>query len=675
MAHPAPTVQIVNNHWRNMPETNAESNYRAKYKPIFPAPSSALLLRIRRPLIVLAHIAAFAFSLVLSFLVVHNMQFRIEWLRLYPALLLFFLIVKLPVFGFFKQYRGWWRYVGISDLLGIFEASLVSTFIIVVVWFLVGNIPAVRMSLPLGLERPAEGVCIADMFATVLMLGGLRIIIRLYFEEFRTAEAGRLKRFLIVGAGNAGEALLREILRMPAAIYDVVGLIDDDTVKQGTHIHGIPILGTVEQLPRICEERKIEEIAIAMPSASPQQLRRVIQVCEGTKIRFRTVPSITDIASGKLRVSQIRDVDINDLLGREAVKLDTHLIEAFAKNKTILVTGAGGSIGSEMCRQLCNFNPKLLVLIEQAENPLFYVERELRKKFAEVSIKTIICNITDKARVEEVFEEYKPQVVIHAAAHKHVPLMELNAGEAVKNNIMGTQIVADAADNYGTANFVMISTDKAVNPTSIMGSSKRIAEMYIQDLSRTSKTHFVTVRFGNVLGSDGSVVPIFKKQIDEGGPVTITHPEMKRYFMTIPEASQLVLQAASMGKGGEIFVLDMGEPVKIVDLARELITLSGFRPGEDIEMIFTDPRPGEKLFEELSIEGEDMQRTRHPKISIWKNIPMDRDRLRAGINELVTIAKTRSYREIAGKIKELVPEYSEGPHFAKIWRNGNPGAE
>ena len=645
-----------------MPETNTniKPNSKEQKVPEFSTSSAALMLRIRRPLIVLAHIIAFAASLMLSFLVVQNMQFRAEWLELYPALLMFFLVIKLPVFGFFKQYRGWWRYVGISDLLGIFGASLVSTFIIVVLWFVIGNIHAVRIGLPSGLERPAEGVCIADMFATVFMLGGLRIIIRLYFEEFRTAEAGRLKRFLIVGAGNAGEALLREILRMPVTQYDVVGLIDDDSAKQGTHIHGIPILGAVEQLPEICEERKIEEIAIAMPSASPQQLRRVIQVCEGAKIRFRTVPSITDIASGKLRVSQIRDVDINDLLGREAVKLDTDLIEAFARDKIILVTGAGGSIGSEMCRQLCNYNPKLLLLIEQAENPLFEIERELLKQFAAVPIKAIICNITDKTRVDEVFEEYKPQVVIHAAAHKHVPLMELNAGEAIKNNIVGTQIVADAADNYGATNFVMISTDKAVNPTSIMGSSKRIAEMYIQDLSRTSETHFVTVRFGNVLGSDGSVVPIFKKQIAEGGPVTVTHPEMKRYFMTVPEASQLVLQAASMGKGGEIFVLDMGEPVKIVDLARELITLSGFRPGEDIEMIFTGPRSGEKLFEELSIEGEDMQRTRHPKISIWKNIPMDRDRLRASIEGLVAIAKTQTYGEIVRKIKELVPEYTGG---------------
>ncbi len=637
------------------PNTNTQLNDKNQ-KPLKLSTPPATLLRFRRPLIILAHLIAFAASLMLSFLVVHNMRFeRPGWVDIYPPLLLFFLVVKLPVFGLFKQYRGWWRYVGISDLFGIFWASFVSTSIIFSLWFAAANINAIRANLPRDLEQPAEGVCMADMVATILILGGLRILIRLHYEG--TTEAGRLKRFLIIGAGNAGEALLREIHRMPVAQYEVVGFIDDDPIKQGTHIHGIPVRGTVEQLPKICEERNIEEIAIAMPSASHQQLRRVIQVCEGTKIRFQTVPSITDIASGKFSVSQIRDVDINDLLGRKAVELDLDLIEAFAKDKTILVTGAGGSIGSEMCRQVCNFGPKLLLLVEQAENPLFYVERELNKQFPTVCMETLICNITDKIRVDKIFKKYKPQVVIHAAAHKHVPLMELNAGEAIKNNIVGTQVVADAADNHGTANFVMISTDKAVNPTSIMGSSKRIAEMYIQDLNRTSKTHFVTVRFGNVLGSDGSVVPIFKKQIAQGGPVTVTHPEMKRYFMTIPEASQLVLQAATMGKGGEIFVLDMGEPVKIVDLARELITLSGFRPGEDIEMVFTGPRTGEKLFEELRIEGEDMQRTRHPKISIWKNIPMDRDKLRTSINELVTIAKTQTHSEIVQKIKELVPEY------------------
>jgi FlaA1/EpsC-like NDP-sugar epimerase len=307
------------------------------------------------------------------------------------------------------------------------------------------------------------------------------------------------------------------------------------------------------------------------------------------------------------------------------------------------------------------FEPKLLLLVEQAENPLFYIERDLRQRFPNLPLTPVICDITDRARVQAIFDQHRPQVVIHAAAHKHVPLMELNPGEAIKNNVLGTQSVADAPT--GTwRHFVLISTDKAVNPTSIMGSSKRIAEMYIQDLSRTSSTQFVTVRFGNVLGSEGSVVPIFQKQIDAGGPITVTHPQMLRYFMTIPEASQLVLQAATMGKGGEIFVLDMGEPVRIVDLAGMLIQLSGLRPGEDIEIVFTGPRPGEKLFEELRIEGEDMQQTGHPKIRIWKNIVMDRARLRAGISELIELAGRQDPVSLAARIKDLVPEYSAGNH-------------
>jgi len=616
----------------------------------------ASLLQFRKPLIILAHLITFALSLLLSFLLAHNMQFGDWFPQQYPRLLCVFIAVKLIIFGLFKQYRGWWRYVGISDLTAIVRASLVSTLVIVTLWTAALQIDPVRNFWP-DLERVGQGVFMADLFGTILLLAGLRMIIRLYHDEFRTVENKRLSRFLIVGAGNAGEALLREIHRMPVAQYEVIGFVDDEPVKQGLIIHGLPVLGTVEQLPKVCKDKKIEEIAVAMPSATHHQLRRVVQVCEGTKIRFRTVPSITDIASGRFRVSQIRDVDINDLLGRVVVQLDLALIEAFISGKIIAVTGAGGSIGSEMCRQVCKFKPKLLLLIEQAENPLFYISRELQANFPDIPLEAIICDITDKTRVNEIFAGFRPQVVIHAAAHKHVPLMEINPGEAIKNNVVGTKTVADAADNYGSSNFVMISTDKAVNPTSIMGSSKRIAELYIQDLNRTSQTDFVTVRFGNVLGSEGSVVPIFKKQIADGGPLTVTHPEMKRYFMVIPEAVQLVLQAATMGKGGEIFVLDMGEPVKIMDLARELITLSGFRPGEDIEILFTGLRPGEKLFEELSIEGEDIQRTRHPKIVIWKNIPMDRDRLHAGIDELVKVAVTQRHRDIVAKIKELVPEY------------------
>ncbi len=776
------------------------------------------MLRYRKVLILAVHLAVFAGALFLAFLFAFNMALERKW---FMAPFLFLLAVAIPVklivFGRFGQYQGWWRYVGISDLIHIAKASLLSTIILMVFWTAYGhyggcvvspdNISTIRrrteplnalltvirpidvslMAILRGQgdfednvasanrsirqfrewmekrpypldnyrERIAEielildtvdeqlgrlrmapekspevlkdlkthrqalrkgrlaldrrlvnllalrdlaemtqlsrirrelingdyadeeeriqaerrvsqlngfwlkvhGVIMLDLFTTIMLLSGARMVVRLYHEEYFSAGGKAVKRFLIVGAGDAGEALLREMTRIRADEYHVVGFIDDDPLKQDMRIHGVSVLGTVDELPRICADDKIDEIGIAMPSATHKQLRRVVQVCQGAKIRFRTVPSITDIASGKLRVSQIRDVDINDLLGREVVQLDLAQIEQFLKNKVVLVTGAGGSIGSEMCRQVCHFEPKLLLLVEQAENPLFFIERELRRNFSGVSLEAVVCDITDRPRLEAIFAQHRPDVVIHAAAHKHVPLMETNAGEAVKNNVMGTMAVADAADAHGAEHFVMISTDKAVNPTSVMGSTKRVAEMYIQDLNQTSKTHFVTVRFGNVLGSNGSVVPIFKNQIAAGGPVTVTHPEMRRYFMTIPEASQLVLQAATMGQGGEIFVLDMGEPVKIVDLARELITLSGFRPGEDIEIAFTGMRPGEKLFEELSIAGEDMLPTRHPKIGIWKNIGKDRGTLRGEIEELIAVGRRGDYEGIVEAIKVLIPEY------------------
>lgn len=692
----------------------------------------AVLLFYRKPLIVLAHVVVFVAALALAFLFAFNMQLLRRWaVYPFPVLLAAVLPVKLLVFGRFDQYRGWWRYVGMSDLLQIAKASLVSSILLMLLWYSYGwfgftVVPAAsvqsvqeqvrqierqlsealtseetlrlrqqyynlkglenllsvsqisvlrkesrslpvnsqeRLRLELAIERNVEfqktieGVIMLDLFTTIMLLSGLRMLIRLYHEEFFAEARGALRRFLIIGAGNAGEALLRELMRRKNTPYQVVGFVDDDPAKYRMKIHGVPVLGTIEQLPQICQKYSIDEIAIAIPSATPKQMRRVVQICQGTKLRFSTVPSITDIASGKLRVSQIRDVDINDLLGREEVKLDIEGIQRFLRGKTILVTGAGGSIGSEMCRQVCGFGPKNLLLVEQAENPLFFIEGELRKAYPDVSLEPLICDITDRVRVDQIFDRYRPEVVVHAAAHKHVPLMELNPGEAIKNNVIGTMNVADAADRIGAEHFVMISTDKAVNPTSIMGSSKRIAEMYIQDLNNTSKTHFVTVRFGNVLGSNGSVVPIFKKQIAEGGPVTVTHPEMRRYFMTIPEASQLVLQAAAIGKGGEIFVLDMGEPVKIVDLARDLITLSGFRPGEDIEIVYTGLRPGEKLFEELSIAGEDMIPTVHPKIAVWKNIPKDREFLRANIQKLIEAAYAQDRQRIVELIKILVPNY------------------
>ncbi len=649
-----------------MPESGTQSKIIDNSQSTPSGPMSSLLQH-RRVIIIFAHILAFSASLLFSFLLASNMQFRRLWIvEQFPVMLLMVLVVKLVIFGFFRQYQGWWRYVGITDLFGIVQASLASAVVLFLLWITILYRPELRRIEYLNpLTVISQGVFLADMFGTVLILAAMKMATRLYYEEFRTVESGRLKKFLIVGAGNAGEALLREIHRMEVSQYDVVGFIDDDPSKQGISIHGISVLGTLEKLPQICEDYKVDEIAIAMPSATHLQFRHVVQVCEGTKLLFRTVPSITDIASGKLRVSQIRNVDINDLLGREVVQLDLNIIEDFLRHKVILVTGAGGSIGSEMCRQVCNFEPELLLLVEQAENPLFDIDRELRRNFPNITIKAVICDITDKVRVEQIFESYHPDVVIHAAAHKHVPLMETNPGESIKNNIVGTRTMSNAADKFKAANFVMISTDKAVNPTSLMGSSKRIAEMYIQDLNQTSDTHFITVRFGNVLGSNGSVVPIFKRQIAAGGPVTVTHHDMVRYFMTIPEASQLVLQASAMGHGGEIFVLDMGDPVKIVDLARELITLSGFKPGEDIDIEFTGTRPGEKLFEELSIKGEDMVATRHPKIGIWKNIPVDREQLRTRIEELIDLSQTQDHSLIVAKVKELIPEYIGDTHLAQ----------
>jgi len=611
----------------------------------------------------LAHAFLFTTALFLSFTVNDSMQLG-EWFGwLFVRWLLVTLVVKLIVFGMFGQYHGWWRYASVSDLLSIIKASHVSAAILILGWYAATPFMPDIMC---NFFKVPVAVMILDWPATILLVCGARMGFRLYHEETRTIASGRLTRLLIVGAGNAGETLLREIQRMSVMRYEPVGFIDDDATKLGVRIHGVAVLGKTNQIKAIAQKHNVDEIVIAMPSASHKELRRVIEYCRGTNLRFSTIPDLVSIASGKVQVSQMREVDINDLLGREPVTLDIELISQFLKGKTIMVTGAGGSIGSEMCRQIAAFEPKSLILIEQAENYLFHIERELSRRFPGINLQPRICDIIDKNRVDYLFDKYRPEVVIHAAAHKHVPLMEINPGEAVKNNICGTRNIAFAADKYKCGHFVMISTDKAVNPTSIMGSSKRIAEMSIQCLNKKSQTRFVTVRFGNVLGSNGSVIPIFRDQIANGGPVTVTHPEMQRYFMTIPEASQLVLQAATMGQGGEIFVLDMGEPVKIVDLARDLITLSGFRPGEDIEIEFTGMRPGEKLFEELSITGENMQPTRHPKISVWENIPAQQDVLDKTVEKLLAVADHNDYQEIVRYIKQVVPEYVGDVDFMQL---------
>jgi FlaA1/EpsC-like NDP-sugar epimerase len=567
------------------------------------------------------------------------------------------LAIKVSVCVLLGLHRASWRYVSLRDVFAVARAAWWSFVGIFALYCALQYAPLLGLRTPVFGERFPDSVFILDFAGTIALVCGARLAVRLYHEEVRPTAEGVMPKLLILGAGNAGENVVREILRMPVSRYRVIGFLDDDESKWGAQIHGFEVLGPIEDIKRICEAHAVDEILIAIPSATRARLRSVVELCQGTNLRFKTLPALSDLIAGRASVKEIRDVDINDLLGRAPVKLDEQEIAKFIRDRVVMVTGAGGSIGSEMCRQMARFEPRKLVLFEQAEPGLFPIDQELRRSFPRIAIEPYIGDVSDRSRVEWVFEHERPSAVVHAAAHKHVPMMECNPGEAIKNNIHGTRVVADAAARFGCERFVGISTDKAVNPTSIMGCSKRIAEMYIQALDARCETQYVTVRFGNVLGSSGSVIPIFKEQIARGGPVTVTHPEMIRYFMTIPEASQLVLQAASMGHGGEIFVLDMGEPVKIVDLARQMITLSGFRPDTDIKITFCGMRPGEKLYEELAIDGEGVARTPHPKIGIWQNIAKDWNTLVPAIDQLVAEADRLSRDAIRNRMKQIVPEY------------------
>lgn len=612
-----------------------------------------------------AHLFLFALSWLIAFGLAYNFQaFEVWFPVFFLPLLPIVVTIKMVVFALMGLHRGSWRYVGIRDFIQVTWGSWLSFVWIFVIYYLVANINLIAGLLglegatfdPFGGRDFPDSVLLLDFAGTIALVCGARMLFRLYYEEVRPVAEAAAPKLLILGAGNAGENVVRELLRMPIAQYRVLGFLDDDRAKWGAQIHGVPVLGSIEQVKKFCDEYNIDELLIAMPSATRAQIRRVVELCQGTNLRFKTLPAMSDLIAGRAQVQQIRDVDINDLLGRAPVTLEAGEIEKFIRGRVVMVTGAGGSIGSELCRQIGRFEPQRLVLVEQAEQNLFEIDRELRACFSSIAIAANIGDICDEGRMEAIFAREKPSAVFHAAAHKHVPMMELNPGEAIKNNVRGTRTVADAAVHHGCEKFVMISTDKAVNPTSIMGASKRVAEMYIQALNERVPTQFVTVRFGNVLGSSGSVVPIFKEQIARGGPLTVTHPDMVRYFMTIPEAAQLVLQAASMGQGGEIFVLDMGEPVKILQLARDMITLSGFRPDEDIEIRFIGMRPGEKLFEELAIDGEDVSCTAHPKIGIWKRRPVNWASLLPAMERLMSDADTLSREEARRRLKQIVPE-------------------
>ena len=546
--------------------------------------------------------AAFTSSFLLRF----DFHMPIDIQPLFWQGLLVVLVIKPLVFIMSGLYRSLWRYASLQDGIEIVKVVTASTLIAgFVLMYLRHFAPYPR------------SIFILDWFLLLALIAASRLVWRVYREA--VIIPGRLKtgfNTLIVGAGDAGSMLLKEIRRHDNSNFHVIGFVDDDCQKIGMRLHGLRVLGAINQLRELIAEHAIEDVIIAVPSADHRLIREIVKACENSKVRFKTLPGINDIIEGKISISQIKDVEIADLLGRAPIVLDESAIRSYLADKRVLVTGAAGSIGSEICRQVARFKPTKLLLLDSAETPLYQIEKELVETFPDLRLAPVLADIRLGNRMDFVFETFMPEVVFHAAAYKHVPMMEYNPVEAVTNNIFGTRTLAEKAHHFGVKNFVMVSTDKAVNPTNVMGASKRAAEIFVQGLSHHSKTNFTTVRFGNVLGSNGSVIPLFMEQIKKGGPLTVTHPDVIRYFMTIPEAAQLVLQAGCVGSGGEIFVLDMGEPVRIVDLAEELILLSGMTPHKDIEIVFTGLRPGEKLYEELLIEGEGIKPTRHSKIKV-----------------------------------------------------------
>ena len=584
-----------------------------------------------------------------------------------PAMLVRTLVVWLPVVGFqygvltyFGVPRFAWRYVGLREAVQV-SGALALTFTVLLIVRLIAGVFDGRLVqhalIPIG-------VLLIDHVLAFIGILGARALWRLRTEHAQSRRVGGANkertRTMLVGAGQAGLLVAKEIANRPDLALEVVGFVDDDVNKLGMMVHGVPVRGTLAQLEMLKREFSVQQVIITISNAPGRQIRRIQQHCRDVGLGAKIIPGVFELVGGQVNLSRIRDVSIEDLLRREPIRLEMDTISRTLRERVVLVTGAGGSIGAELCRQICRFEPTRLVLFEQAENALFNIHRELIASFPDLADRIIPCvgDACDADRVEAVFQQHEPGIVFHAAAHKHVPMMEWNPGEAVRNNVLGSRRLADAAHAHGVDKFVMISTDKAVNPTSVMGATKRVAEMYIQALGTRSSTRFSTVRFGNVLGSAGSVIPIFREQIEAGGPVLITHPDMQRYFMTIPEACQLVLQAGALGHGGEIFLLDMGEPVKIVDLARDLITLSGLVPEEDIEIRFSGLRPGEKLFEELSVAEESVDKTRHPKIFIGRVRENSWDQVVAGLAGLTELMNVGDAAVIREGLKQLVPEYT-----------------
>ncbi|CQR57854.1 polysaccharide biosynthesis protein [Paenibacillus riograndensis] len=595
-------------------------------------------------LLFLIDLAIIWFSIVTSYMFRFSKGIPDE----YTLQMLVFGLIATVTFGgsliYFGLYRRLWQYASIDEIISVFKAIVVGAVLSFVAAFII---------LP---ERVPLSIEVRAMETILLLVGGVRFCWRV-FRNDRINSKDTETHTLIVGAGDCGILIAREMMGPSFAHTRIVGFIDDSADKYHLSILGVPVLGNRYDIPRLVKELEIHEIIIAMPSVSRTEISEIINLAKATGAKLKIIPALNDLIAGKISVKKLRDVSVEDLLGREPIVADMNSILGYVHNKTVLVTGAGGSIGSELCRQISPFAPDKLLILGHGENSIYTIEMELRKSFPDLNIVTVIADVQDRTRMMEVFQSHSPHVVFHAAAHKHVPLMERNPSEAIKNNVFGTRNVADCADKYGAERFVLISSDKAVNPTSVMGATKRIAEMYVQSLNTSSPTKFSAVRFGNVLGSRGSVIPAFKQQIAAGGPVTVTHPEMVRYFMTIPEAVQLVIQSGSFANGGEVFVLDMGQPVRILTLAEDLITLSGYEPYKDIEITFSGIREGEKLYEELLTAEENLGSTRHNRIFIGRPNVLSQNQLELEFKRLERVLSEDgdAIREVINQIVPMQP--------------------
>ncbi len=563
--------------------------------------------------------------------------------------LLIILPVQLGAFIAFGLYRGIWRFASLPDLLRILKAVAVGSAIGMALLFVITRAEEIPRSVP-----------VIYTLLLLLLLSGPRMIYRWLKDNRLYLSSGQ--RVLIVGAGKAGEMLARDILRNRHDAFQPMAFADDNPRHQGRDIHGIPVAGGCDAIPALTEQYEIDIIMLALPSATSAQMRRVVEFCEQAHTPFQAVPQLNDLMSGNVRINDLREVSIEDLLGREPVSLDWPAIDQALSNKTVLITGGGGSIGSELCRQLARLKPTRLVILEQSEFNLYSIEMELQKAFPDLELECHLGDVTDRPYVDDVFTRHRPDVIFHAAAYKHVPMLEPQLRQAMRNNVLGTRNVAEAADQFNSSVFVLVSTDKAVNPANIMGASKRAAEIFCQNLNAHSSTKFITTRFGNVLGSAGSVIPLFRKQIAAGGPVTVTDPRMERYFMTIPEACQLIMQTVVLGDGGEIFVLDMGEPVKISYLAEQMIHLSGKKPGDDIEIEYIGLRPGEKLFEELFHEKEALDKTRHEKVFLARHRKVDWDNLNETMKTVAEACESMDIQRLDEALHSLVPEHGPQPN-------------